>query len=320
MNTERKPSNGDQALQMFNESFYASDPADYLLTRLQLLLLAGGKRGELQQLFEEGVEYAGVSLAPPPPDSQSGPDAGTVIDLEDPDEEAKKLDMFLVIEAQSLLHQACETVLRMFFVHASPAVAPWINLAAERDFGKFKKRVRSELIEKELGHDLVARVCLGSPVPPDDATGDEWARAVEGIIAFFRTFARCFLDDANLYNGIKHGLGVSPSEATFLINEYQFAAGPSVKYPESGQWEHGRREWSLVTRWIDMKQSLALTYVAIQLIASMWTVGRAQHCGGKQSGRVFFPSTLRPSDLRTNERPPGTRMSWPLLVEVRDRL
>lgn len=316
----RKPSSADHALQMFNESFYASDPADYLLTRLQLLLLAGGKRCQLEQLLEEGVGYAGVYFGPPPPDGHSGGDAATVIDREDPDEEARKLDMFLVIEAQSLLHQASETVLRMFFVHAAPAIAPWIKLASERDFRKFKERVRSEFIDNEVDRDRVARVCLGRCVPPDDTPRDEWDRAVEGIVTYFRTFARCFLDDANLYNGIKHGLGVSPGDAVLLINEHQFASGLSVKYPESGRWEQGRREWSLVTRWIDMKQSLALTYVAIQLIASMWTIGRTRHLGGNPCGKLFFPSTVQPSDLRTKERPPGTRMSWPLLVEVQDGL
>lgn len=38
------PTDEDLKVRDFNESFYRSDPADYLETKLQLLMLAGGKQ------------------------------------------------------------------------------------------------------------------------------------------------------------------------------------------------------------------------------------------------------------------------------------
>ena len=85
----------------FNESFYASDPADYLLTRLQLLMLAGGKRPELAALIETGVEYAGMTLGTrAPSDTASAADSSSA--QESPDDDEGEFDNFLIVESQTL--------------------------------------------------------------------------------------------------------------------------------------------------------------------------------------------------------------------------
>jgi hypothetical protein len=45
---------------------------------------------------------------------------------------------------------------------------------------------------------------------------------------------------------------------------------------------------SLTTQWIDISQSLALTYVAIQLIDSIWTIGRYRCLVGDATCALFF--------------------------------
>jgi hypothetical protein len=111
---------------------------------------------------------------------------------------------------------------------------------------------------------------------------------------------------------------VTAGHAVALIDAHQLGDGPSVDYPESGRWENGRREWSLTTRWIDLTESLALTWAGVQLIQSIWKIGRYRTLGGGPTGDLFFPISLRPAQLRSNKRSPMQRMSWRLLAEERN--
>lgn len=62
MVTEDAQDPEDEQVARFNESFYRSDPADYLRTRFQLLMLTGGKRSQLEELLAEGVEFGPYAL------------------------------------------------------------------------------------------------------------------------------------------------------------------------------------------------------------------------------------------------------------------
>lgn len=306
MVTEDAQDPEDEQVARFNESFYRSDPADYLRTRFQLLMLTGGKRSQLEELLAEGVEFAGVTIGP------TGPEVDHAGDADDD----SALGPFLTIESQQLLHHAAETVLRLFLVHASRATVPWVELSSQRSFSKFKREVESEFIDEAPAAELIGYVCFGNRIRPPDVDPADWDGAVSGIRAFLRSFAECFLDDANLYNSIKHGLGVTAGEAVALIDAHQVGHGPSIEYPESAAWAgDGTRTWSLTTRWVDVGQSIGLTFVAIRMIETIWSIGRFRHIGGPSAAEIFFPSAVRPDDLRGPDRPPMRRMSWHLLRE-----
>lgn len=297
----------DQAIRHFNETFYRSDPADYLLTRLQLLILVGARSRELGALLADGVSYAGVTLG-----------SGEPSDRAETEGEDDDLAAFLTIESQQLLHHACETALRLFLVHASRTSVPWIALSSERSFSKFKQTVRAEFVDTSPAPELIAYVCLGNRERPTEVEATQWDGAIEGIAAFLQAYAECFLDDALIYNAIKHGLGVSAGEAQAIVNSHHLGHGPSIQFAESTNWDSGDvRDWSLTTRWIDVGQSLSLVASATELIGSIWRIGRFRKLGGTSAGDLFFPVGLRPSDLTGSERAPMRRMSWRLLSERR---
>ena len=304
---DRDSSNAEDAnLLRFNESFYMTSPADYLRIRLNLALLAAGKTEELQGLLEDGVEFEGLTLRAAPSEDE---------DEDDDDEgDERAVGRFVAIESQQLLHHACETALRMFLVHSAAPSAPWIELAGDRNFGKFKEAVRSTFVDSTPDPDLIAWVCLGATAPGDGVSAPDWADAIEGIGLFLQAFGRCILDDASLYNGIKHGLGVKPGDAMLLIGSHQVGHGPSIEYPESGPWEGDRREWSLTTQWLDLTYSFGLAQAAIELTDSIWTIGRFRYIGVDEVHR-FFPKSVRPGDLRGSRQAPAPRMSWRLVVE-----
>lgn len=300
----------DIQVRHLNEAFYRSNPADYLLTRLQLLLLTGGRRTELAAMLHAGVEFAGLTVVPRDPAAVDDRDDQTIA------ADAADYQNFLIVESQALLHHAAETLLRMFMVHAARADAPWVTFRGTswRDFVDMVQAI----IDTPPRPELIANVCLGNSQRHETATEADWIGAVEGLSAFLRRLASVFLEDSNLYNCIKHGLGARAGTTQMIMGPMLFGDGPSVEFPEMSDWdENDERIWSLTTRWVDVGESVALTHVAANMTSSIWRVGRARLVGESSVGHLFFPVELRPMSLRSADRTPGERMSWPLLTEHR---
>lgn len=298
----------DPQVRRFNEAFYRSDPADYLLTRLQLLLLAGGRRTELEAMLQAGVQFAGFTVAPRDPAAVDDRDDQTIA------ADAADYQNFLTVESQALLHHAAETLLRMFLVHASQADVPWVAFRGT-SWRRFVDMVQF-LIDTPPRPEVIAHVCLGSSQRDETVTEVDWDGAVEGLSAFLRRLASVFLEDANLYNCIKHGLGTRASSTQMILGSMIFADGPSVEFPEMSDWdENDVRIWSLTTRWVDVGEAVALTHVAANMTSSIWRVGRARFVGDASVGHLFLPVTLRPASVQSAERTPGQRMSWQHLTE-----
>ena len=197
---------------------------------------------------------------------------------------------------------------------------PWIGLARSRNFAKFKNDVRSYFIDSTPEDQVVASVCLGRVERPEETNEDDWQGSIDSLVAFMREFATRFLDDANLYNSIKHGLGVSPSDAVLAIENRVVGSGPSIEYPESADWDGDTREWSLTTQWVDFEYSLGLVQVAVFVIRAMWEIGRYRWLGRDEdsTGQIaMLAPGFRPNDLRSSVRPPMNRMSWRIVREER---
>lgn len=92
-----------------------------------------------------------------------------------------------------------------------------------------------------------------------------------------RNPSRVVLDDAELYNTIKHRLGLSAGNAVFLMDSTAMSSGLSVEFPVPSDLADGARTWSMTTRWIDLTESLGLARVAINMIEAT--------AGGRPDGR-----------------------------------
>ena len=110
-----------------NERFYKMSPEDYFSRRLMSLMLwlgfPDGFQAALQSEFSaEGVGVQWRSDLPG-------------------DEAEKNRKRFSTADAEVILHHVSETLLRLYLVHASRSPCPWLDLARERSFAKFKKQV-----------------------------------------------------------------------------------------------------------------------------------------------------------------------------------
>lgn len=291
-----------------NERFYEAEPADYFHIRLLSLLVLGARPEAVMDVLKSEVTYDGI-----------------VAQVSDDTEiEPSSLRQYVAMESQVLLHHAAEAVLRLFLGHRDDVACPWLEIAADRDFARFKSRVDEEIIKPRRTGDLegeVMWVFLGHRQPPPEADAEEWQSPAMNLTKFLRVLADRWLSEATVYNAIKHGLAIVPGEAVIQFapeggEMIRLGDGATVELLTSTPWKRGSREWSLTTRWLDVGGSLALVQVAQQMIDSLWYVARFRYANGEGGGRLFFPTDLSPTDLR-GARGPIQTFSRRILSERR---
>jgi hypothetical protein len=250
---------------------YRAEPHEYFSWRLSLLVLAGDRSKNLAELFKDGVAVDGFRI---------GPTESTVEDAE----EVERRYSFVVAESVVLMHHVSETLLRLYLAHCDLPVSPVLEIARERSFARFKKRVRERFLESEptdANYHEVAQLLYGADDPakltpkPDS---DKFRASIENIERWLRFFARTFTDEAYLYNALKHGLVANAGDSAMKIDDGSVFSveGPSVLYVAERETDD-RRVWSLTTRWIKLGHSLGAIYVGIKFIETLWTVSRARY-------------------------------------------
>jgi hypothetical protein len=290
-------------IRALNEQFYAADPAHYLRLRLASLLVLVDRPEDVEAMVRSGVSYAGVTLV-----------AEANADDEADEDDDEFLRRYATAESQVLLHQTAEAVIRLFLAHADAQDCPWLEVAMRSDFGPFKRDVERWILapgREPILRDAVARVFTGRQDTPPEG-GVEWDRGVEHLVEFVRRFADLWLTDSRLYNSLKHGLAVIPSAALVLIDSQVMGDGPSLASLEYERRDGGVRHWSIVTRWIDLQESLALIEVGQQMIGALWAIARARYVVGSGEVPLYLPR-IGPDQLRSVGRL-TTRMSMPVLV------
>lgn len=256
-----------------NEEFYSGDPAGYFSLRLNMLLLAAGAPDEVHALLAAGVRYEGLISSPLDRSTQARNDLDVA---------------YLLTESQTVLHHVSEALMRLFLGHADGGPCPWIEVAALRNFARFKKQMAvlaSPTWSSDL-EDAVPFVFLGGE-PIDRESSAAAQRAVTRLI---RHLAGRLLEDSNLYNSVKHGMAVVGSRHAYVsISETGAAApfigsnGPSVAFMES-EVRGDRRVWSVTRRWTSIRQALWLSQLALSQIDALWAVGRARYLGAALPG------------------------------------
>jgi hypothetical protein len=282
-----------------NHEFYTADPADYFHVRWLALVLLAGRAGGAIELFKDGVTYGNV-----------------VARIDDASIDPDGIRDYVTIESQVLMHQASETLIRLFFAHAGRPECPWLEVARETNFALFKARVRTQLLEcSTLELTAVTRDVFLSIKP--SALGlstTDVDVAVANVTGFLTTLARRWLDEAHAYNSLKHGLAVVPSATSLSFtaegtNDARLMGeGPTMAYLESER-DGTHREWKQTTRWLDVNEALALTQVARQMIDSLWQIGRARYDSGPKEVRLFVPVGINAQSFRTPGRLPAKSCS-----------
>jgi hypothetical protein len=81
-----------------------------------------------------------------------------------------------------------------------------------------------------------------------------------------------------------------------------FGDGESLAFLEYRALGGRVREWSLVTRSIDLQESLALIEVGQQMVAALWRVARARYVERPTTVDIFLPP-IGPEKLRSATSP-----------------
>lgn len=267
-----KQEDEDLATEQFpdlNRQFYASNPASYFRSRLQLLIMAAGATEQVGQLLVNGVQYEGIHAKAP---------------SEVSDEGAREHLAFVTTEAEVLLHHVAEALLRLFFAHANAPQCPWLECARLRNFALFNKHV-ADFSSSGSGsqRERIAQVFLGSVPGQDDTVGAEAVDSVQRLLKFLATR---LLDDKNIYNAAKHGLAIVAGTASIVVDDDTGPPvfghhGPSITYLEVSAEE---RRWRLTTRWVNTRQTILLTSLAVMQLHSLWVVARYKYTGVEASG------------------------------------
>jgi hypothetical protein len=287
-----KPWLDADACRELNRAFYTVEPHDYFQTRLELLMLAAADSDSILAAFQSGLEFGALKMG------------GSETRSPDDAEMEASRDAFVTADAVNLLHHICETLLRFYFAHRPeegtfPA-SPWLQIARETTPGDFKRLVASRFDGCELDHARRAEVTAtfyASADPPCDSPeeADRLRASVDEIERFLNHFARYFLDEAKLYNAMKHGLAIRPGSSSMHVETLAdaerlargespliSAEGPSVEYlaRESPDDEFGR-----VTRWVRPDLLMGEAMVAAFMLAQIWTVGKLRYLGPEDTSK-----------------------------------
>jgi hypothetical protein len=118
-------------------------------------------------------------------------------------------------------------------------------------------------------------------------------------------FAEWFLDDAHIWNSVKHGLAVQPGEPTMKVttpaDEAEgrqppliHASGPGVTYLEERWTYDGERRdqklWHVGTRWLrpfTLAHLMGEIHVACMFLRSIRQVGRIRYLSEPQKLRIY---------------------------------
>lgn len=260
----------DLAVEQFphlNERFYSADPSRYFRSRLNLLMLAVGRRDELDQLLAQGVTVGGLM-------AKIEPGEGA------PEREQQEL-AFVTTEAAVLLHHASEALLRLFFAHGKGVLCPWLETARLLSFVVFKGRV-AELLRGPVQRDQIGHIFLGGV--PDEPT-EAWQKGAKAVGELLHIVARRLLDEGNLYNATKHGLAVIAGPASLSVTNDASGqgfgvSGQSITYLEKMPPREGHPpKWHETTRWVSAEQDMWLTQLVLSQMQSLWVVAKRRYLG-----------------------------------------
>jgi len=222
-----------------NRSFYRARPHDFIVRRLEALVLQAGRPDDVRRMLDEGVDFGTVHVS-----------RGD----EEPDDSAGHgHDTYVAVEAEMLYQHTVETLLRLFLAHTDDPPCPWLELSRLRDFRSFKERVRSRFLgSDEPGeHHLQETWHLMVGADPDSIDGGitKSRRVVHRLESAMRFFAGDFLEGSHRYNAAKHGLAIWAEPHGLQVGSPLIAAdGPALQYLQA---TGDPRRWYRTTAWVE---------------------------------------------------------------------
>ena len=190
-----------------------------------------------------------------------------------------------IVESTDLLHHAAEALVRHYLAHRGTPECPWLEVSRLRDFPTFKAAVSELSGRLNSGQpldDLVPVFC-GPSEGRTPAARTAIARAEGGLKALLSYASAVLLDEAGIYNAIKHGLAAVPGVRTFPDVDDQ--PGPALRGSGASlltlqPLDHeGERQWTRVVTYIDVEENLAIVEIIADQLKNLWHVARTKYLG-----------------------------------------
>lgn len=276
-----------------NAKFYQGSPHAYFERRLKSLAVAVGDGREFDDLLRSGVSYGTFNMT---------------YDGNDSEQSQKDVDDYAAVESLVLLHHTAEATLRLYLAHAHRNQCPWLEIAKLTSPREFKKRV--SVLAASLGDDEVlddlTEVFSYSSTPEFLQGGDPtamWSDHRAGLRDLITEMSRIILEDAHIYNAAKHGMAIVSSVSGFSLGDSEdgepliHKEGPSLTFLELNQVSDSAKYWHQTSAWVDPRTSMAITYLLIQLIESLWRSAKAHYRIESTSKLPHLFSSNQISDL-----------------------
>jgi hypothetical protein len=190
------------------------------------------------------------------------------------------------VESVNLLHHAAEALIRQYLAHRGAPVCPWLELSRHRDFTAFRaaeSELRATLSAGDRPDDLVPVFC-GPPHGRTPAATAAIARAGDGLSALLQYGSDVLLDEAGMYNAIKHGIAAVPGvrplpeEVEGRRLPKQRGGGMSLLTLQPRDSDDGRR-WTRVITYVNAEENLAMTELISDQLENLWHVARSRYLG-----------------------------------------
>lgn len=263
-----------------NALFYTASPSDFIRMRINVMALIAAPDSSLAPAFAVDRELGSVRVT-----------AGLVPGLD------LRLQ-YMRTETVAIVHHASETLLRLYFAHIDYPECPWLGIAATTNFKELKERV-GDLLDVGFDRESIARLFLGGIDPSDagiDVTQEEFDDTVKALSYLLWDCGCRFIDDAYLYNAVKHGLtaidlpGGTPKMQTTDDDGTQIPlhGGPAHIYLHKNLNPSATAldgQWFVSMDDSNPERDLAVAYVISQAIESLWAVAQRRYIG--QQGSVW---------------------------------
>lgn|GEM_PF-6583300 len=193
-----------------------------------------------------------------------------------------------VVESVNLLHHAAEAFARHYLALRGFPDCPWLEIARLRSFPEFKRAVSTlrEASDGENHEDLIAVFC-GPTKGRAPAALAAIEAAGQGLEMLFAYAADALLDEAGMYNAVKHGVAAVPGMRRLPSEVLDAVSGMTMRgnglslLTLEPVGEGVERRWVRVIRYIDVAENTAMTTLMSQQLENLWAVARARYLGTK---------------------------------------
>lgn len=276
----------DADIKRFNKQFYEDFDHQYFFQKCVYLTTLLAKPEMLENALKDGIDFETLKMQMD----------GKVFD----NTFGKSYKQSLKTEISVTYYHAIETLFRLIFAHSVNTNCPWVELATQNDFKKFKKNVE-DFSNKEYFKDHtkgVASLFFGSEERADfkDITKKQWEDSVKNLDNFLTNFAKDLLKSYG-YNNYKHGLTLFPSQLGFTLSDAANNPEKTIKVDttdthvflthEVDKERKGFRQLFINHQFIDWQHQWAMVYYITGFIESILLIGAWKHDGQPHKTRTY---------------------------------